>query len=326
MRYMLVTFLASLTYLLGVALLYHLTGELDIELLGGTIEPGPAAWTALCLMTAAMLMKSALFPLHFWLPPAHSNAPSPVSALLSALVVKASLYLLLRLWLDVMPADKAMLGNILGGLGACAIVWGSVQALRQDQLKLLVAYSTVAQLGYLFLPFAIDSPLGAAAAWRGAVYLVLCHALAKTAMFLAVGNIQTFGGDRIGELDHVVQRLPLTMAAFATAGITLAGLPPSGGFVAKWLILQAAISEGQWWLAAVVLIGGLLASVYVFRVIGPAFTKGALLREPRRVPVLMESVALLLAFATLVLGFTAPALLTLLEVGAPFEALLETPP
>ena len=322
MRYLLVTFLASLTYLLGVALLYHLTGTLDIATLGAVLETGPVSWTALSLMTAAMLLKSALFPLHFWLPPAHSSAPAPVSALLSALVVKASLYLMLRLWVDVMPADKQALGSALGGLGALAVLWGSFQALRQDRLKQLVAYSTIAQLGYLFVPFAVQSA-AAATAWRGALYLVLCHALAKTAMFMSVGNIQTFGGDRISQLDHAVQRLPLTMAAFAIAGVTIAGLPPSGGFIAKWLILEALIAEERWWLAFVVVLGGLMASIYVFRVVGPAFTKGVQPRAPRRVPHTMEWVAFALAIATLVLGFTAPPLLRLLDAGAPFAGVAE---
>ena len=330
-RYLLVTVAASLTYLLGVALLYHMTGTLDIRLVGAAIaRAAPAgngtAWTALGLMTAAMLFKSAVFPLHFWLPPAHAHAPAPASALLSALVVKASLYLLLRLWLEVMPLARADLGAVVGTLGACAVLWGSIQALRQDQLKLLVAYSTVAQVGYLFIPFAVADAAAAAIAWQGAVYLVLCHALAKTAMFMAVGNVQTFGGDRIRELDHVVQRLPLTMAAFGIAGITIAGLPPSGGFVAKWLILEGVVAQGRWDLAAVVLLGGLFASIYVFRVIGPAFTRGALPRQPRQVPAAMEWTALVLALATLALGFTAMPLLELLGAGAPFAGLPEARP
>lgn len=320
MRYLLVTFLASLTYLLGVALLYHLTGTLDIVTLGAGVRAGPAAWIALTLMIGAMLLKSALFPLHFWLPPAHASAPAPVSALLSALVVKASLYLLLRLWLEVMPADRAGLGELIGAFGAVAVIWGSVQALRQDQLKMMVAYSTVAQLGYMFMPFALDGAI-AIQAWQGAMYLVLSHALAKTALFLAVGNIQTFGGDRISGLDHVIQRLPITMAAFAMAGVSIAGLPPSGGFIAKWLILEALIVERRWWLAGVVVVGGLLAAIYIFRVVGPAFTKGEHARPPRRVPGLMEWVAFTLALATLVLGFTAPPLLGLLEAGGAFSAM-----
>src|SRR5690606_38158127 len=133
-------------------------------------------------------------------------------------------------------------------------------------------------------------------------------------------NIQTFGGDRIGELDHVVQRLPLTMGAFGIAGITIAGLPPSGGFIAKWLILEAAVAEGRWFVAFVVLVGGLLASIYVFRVIGPAFTRGDLPRRPRKVPDAMEWIAFAAALATIVLGFTAMPLLELIDAGAPFAA------
>ncbi len=323
MRYLLVTFLGSLLYLLGVALLYHMTGALDIGTVAAALRGTRAEWIALGVMTAAMLMKSALFPLHFWLPPAHSSAPVPVSALLSALVIKASLYVSLRLWLDVMPADRRLLGDAVAALGAIAVVWGSVQALRQDELKLLVAYSTAAQVGYLFVPFALDSP-AAVTAWRGAAYLVLSHALAKTAMFLSIGNIQAFGGDRISQLDRVVQRLPLTVGAFALAGVTLAGLPPSGGFIAKWLMLEALIGERRWWLAAAVAAGGLLAALYVFRVVGPAFTKGVLARPPRRVPGTMEWVALALSLAAIGLGFGAVPLIELLDVGEPF-AVFERP-
>lgn len=319
MRYLLVTFLASLLYLLGVALLYHMTGALDLAAVAAMLRGARVEWIALGAMTAAMLMKSALFPLHFWLPPAHSSAPVPVSALLSAVVVKASLYVLLRLWLDVMPADRRLFGDALAALGAIAVVWGSIQALRQDQLKHLVAYSTAAQVGYLFVPFALDSPV-AVSGWQGAAYLVLSHALAKSAMFLSVGNVQAFGGDRISQLDRVVQRLPLTMGAFALAGVTVAGLPPSGGFIAKWLMLEALIGERRWWLAAVVVVGGLLAAIYVFRVVGPAFTKGVLARPPRRVPGTMEWIAFALSVAAIALGFTAVPLLELLGVGAPFAA------
>ena len=112
------------------------------------------SWSALALMTVGLLLKTALFPLHFWLPPAHANAPAPVSAVLSALVVKASFYLIVRLWFDVFPAVLApAAGHLMGILGMVAILWGSIQSLHQERLKLLVAYSTVAQLGYLFLMF-----------------------------------------------------------------------------------------------------------------------------------------------------------------------------
>lgn len=322
MRYLLVTFLGSLSYLLGVALLYHLTGALDIRMIGAVLEPGASAWLALGLIGAALILKSALFPLHFWLPPAHSSATTPVSAFLSALVVKASIYLFVRLWLDLMPDDSGAFGLVLGAFGAIGVVWGSLQALRQRRLKLLIAYSTVAQVGYFFLPFALGASAAAAGAWRGATYLIVCHALAKTAMFLAAGNMQRFDGhDDIAELDRVARSLPMTLAAFGIAGVTLMGLPPSGGFTAKWLLLEASIAGGQWWLVPVILGGGLLAAAYVFKVVGLAFTPGHVERPPQRLPATLAWVPFGLAVATVLLAFAAPPLLALLEVGDPFANL-----
>jgi len=315
MRYLLVSLLGSLFYLLGVALFYHSYGSVDIAILAERVEPSPAVWAAMGLMSAGLLLKTALFPLHFWLPPAHASAPAPVSALLSALVVKASFYILLRLWLEVFPPASAALGQLLGVLGAAAVLWGGLQALRQTRLKMLIAYSTVTQLGYLFLAF----PLASSIAWKGALYTVASHALAKAAMFMAAGNILRFGGhDRIADLDRVAQRLPLTLTAFALAGVSSMGLPPSGGCIAKWLLLEAAMRAGQWWGAIILILGGLLAAAYVFKVIGPAFTQAEVTHEARAVPAVMEWTALALALAAILLGLFAPWPLAVMEIGLPF--------
>lgn len=318
MRYLLVTVAGSLAYLLGVALLYRTFSSVDIAILAGRITPVPAAWMALGLMSAGLILKTALFPLHFWLPPAHASAPSPVSAVLSALVLKASFYVLLRLWLTLFGSLAAAgVATLLGLLGAAAVLWGAVEALRQTRLKLLVAYSTVSQIGYLFLVF----PLAAATvtAWNAAAYLVLSHALAKAAMFLAAGNLVYFvGHDRIADLNHVVRRLPISVFAFALAGVSLMGLPPSGGFVGKWLLLEAALAQGRWEVVAVVLVGGLLAAAYLFKVLGQAFIQAEVAHAPGAVPARMEWAALLLACGAMVLGFTAIPVLSLLDIGAPF--------
>ncbi len=315
-RYLLVSLLGSLFYLLGVALFYHSFGSVDIAILAQRVEPSPAVWAAAGLMSAGLLLKTALFPLHFWLPPAHARSPAPVSALLSALVVKASFYILLRLWLEIFPLDNAAPGQLLGLLGAGAVLWGGVQALRQTRLKLMIAYSTVAQLGYLFLAF----PLATTLAWKGALYLLMSHALAKAAMFMAAGNIMRFGGhDRITDLDRVAQRLPLSLTAFSLAGISSMGLPPSGGFIGKWLLLDAALHSGQWWWALILILGGLLAAAYVFKVIGHAFTRAEVSYETSLVPARMEWTALLLALAAVLLGLFAPWPLALLDIGFPFS-------
>jgi len=320
MRYLLAALLGSLAYLLGIALLYHGFGTVDIALLADRVDASPVAWAALGLMGAGLLLKTAVFPLHFWLPPAHASAPAPVSALLSALVVKASFYILLRLWLEVFEplVGSDAVSTLLGLLGAMAVLWGSVQALRQSRLKLLIAYSTVAQIGYLFLAFPLAAAAGATA-WYAALYLALSHALAKAAMFLAAGNLLHFGGhDRIAGLDRVVQRLPLTAAAFALAGVSIMGLPPSGGFIGKWLMLEAALGQERWDLVAVMIAGGLLAAAYIFKVLGYAFTQADVTHESRAVPVSMEWAALLLALGAVLLGFLAVPVLSLVGIGEPF--------
>jgi formate hydrogenlyase subunit 3/multisubunit Na+/H+ antiporter MnhD subunit len=174
----------------------------------------------------------------------------------------------------------------------------------------------VSQLGYLFLAF----PLGAGIAWKGALYLLISHALAKSAMFMAAGNILHFGGhDRITELDRVAQRLPLTLAAFAMAGVSIMGLPPSGGFVGKWLLLDASLTAGKWWWAVVILLGGLLAAAYVFKVVGHAFVHEKVKSVSTEVPRLMEWSAFVLALSVIALGFISPWILPLMDIGMPFS-------
>lgn len=324
LRYLLVSLIGSLCYLLGVALLYHAQGTLDLTLLAARVEGSALERAALMLMIAGLLLKTALFPLHFWLPQAHAGAPAPVSALLSALVLKGTFYLILRLWFEVLPAATAPAGTVvLGALGVAAILWGSLKAIRAPRLKELVAYSTVAQIGYLFALFPLlGSAPSAVNALGSAVYFVLAHACAKAALFLAAGNVLSAAGhDRLADLRAA--RLPsaVTLFALAIAGVSLIGLPPTGGFVAKWLMLQAALQAGAWWLVVVALVGGLLAAVYVFRVLaicfdGTAAPTAAITHQGTTVPAGRQWSALLLALGALALGLLAAPLLALLDAPA----------
>lgn len=333
LRYLLVGLLGSMSYLLGVALAYTGLGTLDLGLAAQALVPGPLAWTVFALMLGGLLLKTALFPLHFWLPPAHAQAPAPVSAALSALVVKAAFYLILRLWLDLFgPVAGPAAGTLLGMLGAGGVIWGSWRAFRAERLKLLAAYSTVAQVGYLFMFF----PLMAAAAiprrqeLLGAlVLLALTHGFAKAGLFLSAGLLQkTAGHDRIAELGPATQSLPAVAFAIGFAGVALIGLPPSGTFVAKWVLLSESLGSGQWWWAPVVLAGTLLASAYVFRLLANAFGPG-----PRHgaaagggdqsqglVPIgrAVQAPALLMTLiAVVLLGLGAEPLWTLLQEPSP---------
>ncbi len=318
-RYLLVGLLGSMFYLLGVGLLYALYGSVDLSDLSGKLQAEPAAWAAMALMSGGLLLKAALFPLHFWLPPAHANAPAPVSAVLSALVVKAAFYVLLRLWLGPFDAlASPWVGQLLGILGAGAVLWGSLQALLAPRLKLVVAYSTVAQIGYLFLLFPFSGmPNAGAIAWYGGVWLALSHGLAKAGLFLAAGNIMHASGhDRVTELAGAGQHLPVTLFAVGLACASLMGLPPSGGFVGKWLLLNAAFVSGQWWWALVLLTGGVMAAAYSFRVMLHAF-RNKQSDSPIHTPhPIMQWSALGLAIGAILLGIFSAVPLQLLEVGA----------
>lgn len=312
LRYLLIALSGSLVYLLGVALTYGVHASLDLTELGTRDASSPASWVAFSLMTLGLGLKMALFPLHGWLPPVYVSARPVVAAFLSSLVGKASFVVLLRLWFEAFPAGFVLgAGQFLGVLGGAGVLWGSLLALRQERLKPLIAYSSVAQIGYLFLLF----PLGTPGAWSGGVYLLISHAAAKASMFLAAATIErAIGGDGLDGLRGLSRHLPVTFFTLALAGISLMGMPPSGGFIAKWLLARAAIEAGQWWWALVILMGGLLGAGYVFRILRRAFLplppEAEMLAIPRR----DELPALALALAALLLGLVPDAVLSLLDV------------
>ena len=313
LRYLLFALAGSLLYLLGAVLLYGAYGTLDITLLAERIRPEPIAWTVAALMTVGLLAKTALFPLHLWLPPAHAGAPAAASAVLSALVIKGSWFLVVRLWFDVMPGVVTLsAAQLLAGLGATAIVVGSVVALRQERLKLLVAYSTIAQIGYLFLMFplafdAVGSTLEHGAALTGGLLQAVSHATAKAAMFMAAGLVYAaLGHDRIADLAGTARAMPITVLTFALAGLALMGVVPSGAYVAKKLLLDAADSSGQWWWTMVLQGGAVFTAGYVVLVLANVLRRpSAPLPSVKRVARLSEFAALALALCSLLLAFAA---------------------
>jgi formate hydrogenlyase subunit 3/multisubunit Na+/H+ antiporter MnhD subunit len=310
LRYALFALIGSVLYLVGTILVYGAYGVLDIVLLSQRVHADPATLVAAALMTVGLLAKTALFPLHLWLPPAHAGAPPPASALLSALVVKGSFFIVVRLWFDVMPGLPGLpAAQLLAALGAAAIVVGSVVALRQERLKLLIAYSTLAQIGYLFLmfPLAFDAASGRLAsggALAGGLLQAISHATAKAAMFMAAGLVYAaLGHDRIADLGGVARALPMTVLAFAVGGVSLLGMPPSGAFLAKELLLGAAAETRQWWWEVVLQAGGFFTSGYLVLVLAHACRPAAEPVRPRvPVPRGRQAVALALALCSLSLG------------------------
>jgi formate hydrogenlyase subunit 3/multisubunit Na+/H+ antiporter MnhD subunit len=324
-RYLMAALLGSLAYLLGVALIYGQFGTLSLagvtELINsGDVQSGLTF--PLILMLLGLALKTALFPMHGWLPPAHGIAKSPVSALLSALVVKASFYIAARLWLDL-GGDLGgyAMAQLIGVLGSLAVIWGSWLAFRQAKLKQVVAYSSVAQIGYLFLLFPLTWGVTDAIsqqAQQGITLQVVSHALAKAAMFLAAGNlIMSVGSNRVDALAGVSRFLPFSLFSFGLAGVSLMGLPPTGGFAAKWLLLQASLASGQWWWLGVLLAGGLLSAAYVFRVYRASFIEATDTDQFYHPSRSLEVIPMILALLSLGLGLVAEPVLSVMSL--PFE-------
>jgi formate hydrogenlyase subunit 3/multisubunit Na+/H+ antiporter MnhD subunit len=324
LRYLLFALLGSVLYLLGCALFYGAYGTLDIGLLAGNTRADAPTRLAGALMTVGLLAKMAVFPLHLWLPPAHAGAPPAGSALLSGLVVKGAFVLLVRLWFWVLPGPPVAGAELLATLGAAAILVGSVVALRQERLKALIAYSTVAQIGYLFLMFPLlmaGDPDAATRAWMGGMLQATSHALAKAAMFLAAGLIvQSIGEDRVAGLCGAARATPLSVLAIGIGGLSLMGVPPSGGFTAKWMLLRASVDTGQWWWSLVILAGGLLTGGYVYRLVAAALSPAPEGATPRPVPRVQEGAVLVLALLSMVLGLLPLSMLGMAQIGQPVTA------
>ncbi|GAB4174926.1 MAG: monovalent cation/H+ antiporter subunit D family protein [Wenzhouxiangellaceae bacterium] len=277
-RYLIMGTLGATFYLIGVGLLYIMTGTLNMADLAARIPEVAdtrAVRAAFVFIMIGLGLKLALFPLHRWLPGAYANAPSAVTVFLASTATKVAVYVMLRMVFGVFGIEFARqmpYQDIFMILGAAGILFGSIQAIGQPTAKRMLAYSSVAQVGYIALAISLLSVEGLAA---GLVHVVN-HALMKGALFMAVGAvIFRLGTNRIGDFAGLAREMPLTMLAFALAGLSLIGVPLTAGFVSKWALLQAAIDEGLWLVVAVVAAGSLLAVIYLGRIIEAAWLRPA---------------------------------------------------
>jgi multicomponent Na+:H+ antiporter subunit D len=318
LRYM---FVGGSLLLAGTAWLYAAGGTVDFQP-GGSVrhlvatDRSGLVW-AFAVLVAGFGVKAALIPLHGWLPVA-MVAPAPVSTLLHAVaVVKAGAFGIVRLLYNVYGVDVANLLGLLAPLrwvAAATIVYGSIRALAQDDLKRRLAYSTVSQVSYIALGVATFGPV---ASVGGIVHLVH-QGLMKVTLFFCAGNIaETTGLHRVSELRGIGRRMPLTMAAFAVGAFGMIGIPPVAGFLSKWMLGAGAIDAGEHWIVAVLVTSGLLNAAYFLPILHAAwFVPDAGNGAERRV---RTEAAPALLVPTL-LAATA-ALLTGLFAGSPFSPL-----
>jgi len=275
-------------FLLGIGFLYAMTGTLDIfhiaERLPAAFDSGmQMVIMSFVLIATGMGIKIAVFPLYGWLPDAHSMAPSPVSALLSGVTVKIGIYCLIRVVYTVFSAEMFLLissHNILIVLGVVSLLFGASIALVQKDLKRLLAYSTINQLGIVLIGLGIGTELGL----TGALFHVLNHAIMKSTLFFCAGIMITETGTReVKGLSGFGRQQPAITFAFIVASLGMIGIPPINGFASKWLICLAAVEAGYTFLVVIILIASTIAAAYYFRVIQVLFSG-----PPKQNPVLIH--------------------------------------
>ncbi|MDW7711917.1 MAG: proton-conducting transporter membrane subunit [Deferrisomatales bacterium] len=276
--YLAYTLAGGAAVLVGVVWLHGAVGPFEFVkggALGGTAAAPAVLVAAFALLVAGVGVKAAVVPLHGWLPVA-MVAPAPVSALLHAVaVVKAGAFGIVRVVYDVYGVEVAAdLGLLkpLAGLAAFTIVYGSVRALSQDDLKRRLAFSTVSQVSYILLGVATVGP---AVSLGGVVHLVH-QGLMKITLFFGAGNLaETLGIHRVSQMDGVGRRMPWTMAAFTLAAFGMIGVPPLAGFVSKWYLAVGALEAGQGWVLLVLVASSGLNAAYFLPVIHAAWFRPA---------------------------------------------------
>ncbi len=285
-KYLALATIGSGFILFGIGMLYMVTGNLNYdfvsaEMLAAWVDYPQLVWVAVSFFLVGFSLKAALFPLHVWLPDAHSSAPSPSSAILSGLVVKAyafSLIKVLPLFLVMEPqaATHYAVRLVILIMAFLAIIGGSAFALVQSKVKRLLAYSTVAQMGYIFLGIGIGTPLTLTAA----LFHFLAHALMKCCLFLSAGSMaQHTGAKDISGYDGMARRMPLTMGAFAVGALSMIGIPGFVGLVTKWYLAIGAMEAGLPVYAVLMVASGTLNAAYYLPILERAY-----FRPPREQP------------------------------------------
>ncbi len=316
-RYLIMGTLGATFYIIGVGLMYMMTGTLNIADLAQRIPEVAETRTvqsALAFLTVGLCLKLALFPLHMWLPNAYAFAPSVVTVFLAATATKVAVYALVRVVFTIFGGvdilETIQIRDVLMAMAIVAMFAGSAVAIYQTNIKRMLAYSSLAQIGYMILGLSFNTVSGVSA---GLVHL-FNHAMMKGGLFMIMGCVvYRIGSAKLDDMAGLGKQMPVTMAAFVAGGLSLIGVPLTVGFVSKWALLQAALEKGWWPIAALIVISSLLAVIYIWRVIEVAYFRSAPEGQTavREAPLLMMVPMLVLIGASYYFGINGT---TTLEV------------
>ena len=278
-QYLIMGTIGATFILIGIGFMYVMTGTLNIQDLSQrlpVVSDTSAIRAAFAFITIGVGIKAAMLPLHQWLPNAYTYSPSVVSTFLAATATKVAIYVLIRFQLSLFGIEFSLLqmpfNKILMILGTIGILGGSVSAIYQSNVKRMLAYSSVAQIGYILLAIGLASQPG----FTAALLHIFNHALMKGTLFMALGLIAfRFASTELSVMSGIGKTMPLTMAAFLIGGLSLIGVPGTAGFISKWYLVTALLDASLWPLALVILIASVLTLIYIGRVIEVAYFQPA---------------------------------------------------
>lgn len=266
-KYLFISAMGTLFLLVGIAALYTTFGTLNIADIARLLTPGQRpllAQTAAVMLMCAFLLKSAVFPFHFWQPDFHTTAPTPIGSLLSSVVVKVGVYGLIRLTTLLFVAEAPLIQSVLVVLGLVGIFFGSLGALQTYDGKRMLAYSTFGQIGFIL----VGIGLGTGPALAAALVYTVNHSFIKTALLMITGVVASRTlpkTARLSEIGGVGKTMPFTSGLYFIGGLALAGVPPLNGFISKLALVQGAILAEQWLVLGLVVSAGVITLLYMTR-------------------------------------------------------------
>lgn len=266
-KYLIMSAAGSATFLFGLALLYGMAGTLNIQALATAFAQQPASewlYVAFIFILVGFGVKAAIVPLHTWLPDAYTAAPTPISAVLSAVVTETGLFALLRTLFTVFLSTQAQWFPLLAFLSIITMTFGNLMATLQDDIKRLLAYSSIGQIGYMLVGLAVGTQLGI----TGTLLQILNHALMKGAAFLCAGAIiYRLESRSLKDMSGIGRKMPVTTIFFAISLFALVGIPPLNGFVSELTLFTASAQANIGWLGAAIILNSIISSVYALRVL-----------------------------------------------------------
>lgn len=278
-NYLILGTVGATLYVIGVGFLYAATGTLNMADMAArltTLDQNASVQVGFAFIMVGLGIKAAMFPLHLWLPGAYAHGPSLISLFLAATGTKAAIYLMARFLFEVFP-DGTAFGEVfllwvLAPLAAAGAIICSVQAVFERELRRMLASSSIAQVGFIFLGFALGNAQGLSAS----LFYIVAHGLMKATMFMALGGLAiSIGARRLDDFTGVAREAPWTALAFAVGAASLVGTPLTMGFLAKWQLIEAAFVAGNFWIVAAMAAGSVLTVIYVGRMMEAIF-----FREP----------------------------------------------